>query len=612
MEQPQRIRLRLPEQDLHHLTLGSTNPKKMHEWVESLPMANVGESARLLYQLIQELNRLRTDGKTRFQLLESVRPALIHVERQLGKHYLGQSVVLPEKARKVAGLAQSLLTHLSIGYKLVAIDTIRKVRDKEYNKIATVSLHRAIGTMGEALLRCYQLYVPTPKFLWLELHQVYLLADGHGVATQEVEDKTFRRVQSSTVKDAYARTLLLATARPNQLRQQEIELVWDATEEWCGRVVINDTRANSDIFAFDLQADAPPTYRKLASQHAGDTLRSVDAKDISAQLKLAAETGKLPEKGAEFSFPRGFTRELAIHLSQAWGNLTERAFARLAASGNIDICVGIGATHYFLSDGADFEAMVRGSSLKVLHEERDNPFLKSRTLKGGQEVDATDAWSQAFDGGGGRMADNVDFSRVGVGNVDSLLAENLRSAQQQQKPKFDSYTCSIVNSSPGGYCLDWTGEMPAHIRTGELIGLREPNAKGWSIGVIRWIKQVPGKGAQMGIELLAPKATPCATRAIKPSGEMSEWMRTLLLPELRAIGQEATLITPAIAFNTGYKVLVNLAGRESKAAIYRQLNATAGFRQFLFRNIDQPVEQPVAGPAGGAPGDDFDSIWSSL
>lgn len=612
MEQPQRIRLRLPEQDLHHLTLGSTNPKKMQEWVDSLPMANVGESARLLYQVIQELNRLRTDGKTRFALLEALRPALVHVGRQLGKHYLGQSVVLPEKARKVAGLAQSLLLHLSVGYKLVAIDTIRKARDKEFNRIATTALHRAINSMGEALLRCYQLYVPIPKFLWLELHQVYLLADGHGLASVEVEDKTFRRVQSSTVQEAYVRALLLATARPNQLRQQEIELAWDATEEWCGRVVINDTRENSDIFAFDLQADAPPTYRKLASQHVGDTLRSIDAKDVSAQLKIAAEAGRLPEKGAEFTFPRGFTRELAIHLSQAWGNLTERAFARLAASGNIDVCVGIGATHFFLSGGADFDVLVRGTNLKILHEERDNPFLKSRG-KGDGEDGGGDAWSQAFDGGGGRMSDNVDFSRVALDNVDNLLAENVRSQHQLAKPKFDSYPCAIVNSSPGGYCIEWSGDMPAHIRTGELIGLQEANAKTWSIGVIRWIKQLAGKGAQMGVELLAPKGTPCATRAIKPSGEMTEWMRTLLLPELRAIGQEATLITPAIAFSTGYKVQISIDGKESRAAIYRQLNATAGFRQFLFRNLEQPAETAETdAPASGPQGDDFDSIWSSL
>lgn len=610
MEQPQRIRLRLPEQDLHHLTLGSTNPKKMQEWVESLPMVNVGESSRLVYQLIQEMNRLRTDGKSRFALLEIVRPPLLYIERQLGKHYLGQSVVMPEKSRKVASLAQALLTHLTVGYNLVVIDTVRRVKDKEQARIATTAIHRAMGAMGENLLRSYQLYLPTPRFLWLELHQLYLLAENNGLELIETEDKNFKRVQSSTIRDAYARALLLSTARPNQLRQQEIEQVWDATEEWCEYVTVRDTRENSDIFAFDLQADAPPTYRKLASQHVGETLRSVDAKPLSQKLKVAADTGQMPDKGAEFTFPRGFTRELAIHLSQAWGNLTERAFARLASSGTIEMCVGLSAMHYFLSGGEDFEKLIRGGALKVILDEKDNPFLKPRAAK--SSVAAADAWSQAFDGGGHRMADDINLGNVSYANVDRLLAEKGDHAAKQ---KFDSYQCAIVNSSPGGYCIEWSGEMPAHVRTGELIGLREEGATNWSIGVIRWIKQLAGgKGAQMGIELLAPKATPCGTRVIKQSGEMTEWMRTLLLPELRAIGQEATLITPAIAFNTGYKVMVMLNGQESRVALYRQLNATPGFRQFMFRDLDKPVEAPAgaARRAADSGGEDFDSIWSSL
>lgn len=610
MEQPQRIRLRLPEQDLHHLTLGSTNPKKMQEWIDALPMVNVGESSRLLYQLIQELNRLRTDGRTRFALLECIRPALQHVERQLGKHYLGQSVVLPEKQRKVASLAQALLVHMAVGYKLVVIDTVRKAKDKEYGRIATTAIHRAITGMGEILLRGYQLYLPTPRFHWLELHQLYLLAEAHGLDRIEVQDKSFRRVDSSSVRDCYARALLLATARPNQMRQQEIELVWDATEEWCGLVSINDTRENSDIFAFDLQVDAPPTYRKLASKHVGEALRSIDASAIASQLKIADASGQLPEKNAAFVFPRGFTRELAIHLAQAWGNLTERAFQRLAASGTIDICVGLGATHYFLSDGADFEQTVRGNRLQVLMEDRENPFL-ARAGKGGEQIDPNDAWSQAYDGGAHRMADDVDLGSVNIGKVDSLLADHLRG--REGRAKFDSYSCSIVNSSPGGYCIEWAGEMPAHIRTGELVGLREDKAPGWSIGVIRWVKQLAGKGAQLGVELLAPKAAPCGTQVLKHTGETTEWMRTLLLPELRAIGQEATLVTPAIAFTTGYKVMINMGGEQRRVALYRQLNATAGFRQFLFRELDKPEAATTQTPAPDAAGsEDFDSIWSSL
>lgn len=614
MEQPQRIRLRLPEQDLHHLSVGNANPRKMQEWVDALPMINVSESSRLLYQLVQEINRLRSDGKTRFLLLESMRPAVLHIEQQLGKHYLGQSVVLSEKARKVASLARALLDHLVTGYKLVAVETIHKVHDKELGRIATTAIHRAITTIGETLVRDYQLYLPTPRLQWLELHQLFLMAEGSGIALIEIEDKSFRHINSSTVLDAYARTLLLSTSRPNQLRQQEIALVWAATEEWCGLVVIKDTRENSDIFAFDLQTDAPPTYRKPASQHTAQTLRAIDAKNLSAHLKQAADSGQLPEKNAEFTFPRGFNRELAMHLSQAWGNLTERAFARLAASGTIDICAGLGATHHFVSDGADFEAELRGNRLKILHGHEENPFLNGRAGKSRGHVEIADIWSQAFDGGKARMADEgIAFNQMATDNMHNLVDEHTR--QQQPKHKFDNYTCTIVNSSSGGYCIEWSGEMPGHVRTGELIGLREDGADKWSIGVIRWIKQLAGKGAQLGVELLAPRAMPCAARVvIQTSGEMTEWMRTLLLPELRAIGQEATLVTPNIGFNVGHKVLINLRGVEKRVALRQQMNATAGFRQFSFRDLDAPADSAPTGgtPPGPAAAEDFDSIWSSL
>lgn len=608
MEQTQRIRLRLPEQDLHHLTLGSAQPRKMQDWIESLPLVNVGESSRLLYQVIQELNRFNTDFKARQTLLELIRTPILLVEKQLGKHYLGQSVVLPEKGRKVAALAQALHSHLATGYKLVAVDALQKPKDKEHSRIATIAMHRALTGMGLILLRTEQLYLPTPKFLWLEIHQIFLMAESHGLDKVEVEDTSFRRVSSSTIRDAYARLLLLSTARPNQLRQNDIELVWEATEEWCELVEIRDTRNAADIFAFDLQADAPPTYRKLASQHQQDTLRSIDAKQLAGQLRIAAEKGQLPDKNAEFTFPRGFSRELALHLSQAWGNLTERAFARLASSGAIDACIGLGAVHYFISGGVDFETQVRGK-LAILHEEKGNPFLQQQARQSQRISLADDPWAHAFDGGGYRMAEESSaLDRISLKSVTNMLDEQART--RDSKASFDQHSCSIVNSSPGGYCLEWVGETPAYVRAGELIGLMETGAKNWSLGVIRWVKQIPGKGAQMGIELLAPKATPCGCRVLKQSGETTEWMRTLLLPELRAIGQEATLITPSMAFSTGYKVHVALGGVHRRVALYRQLNATAGFRQFLFRDLDAPA--PGSQTTGTSGTEEFDSIWSSL
>jgi hypothetical protein len=160
--------------------------------------------------------------------------------------------------------------------------------------------------------------------------------------------------------------------------------------------------------------------------------------------------------------------------------------------------------------------------------------------------------------------------------------------------------------------------VPPQVKTGEIIGIQENADSMWSIGVIRWVKQFKNEGARMGVELLAPKADACGAQAIHKKGGVTEYMRALILPELKAIGQPATLITPNIAFHVGYKVNVNQSGHTIKAQLVKQVSSTASFNQFQYKPLTPTATQTTA--ASAAPqqqkpnkdDDDFDSIWSSL
>jgi hypothetical protein len=414
-QQAQRIRLKLPEQDLQFLTTGSDQPRKLKAWVDDLPLMNMGETSRQLYQFIQELNRLQLDSRQRFQLLEIVRPVILHVCDALGKHYLNRSVVLPDKARRVASLAQSLQGHLAGGYKLVTVRGMRKIREREARENVTVATHRAVSALTDTLMRCYQLYFPTPRNLWLELHQLYLLAEQNGFAFDEVQDDQFSVIESSTIADAYARALLLATAQPNQLRQQELATLYQATEEWSGLIDIKEAGGEADLFVFDLQQDRPPTYRTHASAAGGDS-RYID----SAQLVERLSRARAGEK-TDLHLPRGMNDALLSHLEHAWGALTERSFKRVNETGPIEICLGLGALHYYTSGQVSFESQVSSGSLQVLADEEENPFLSQRQKHGSARSihDEEDPWSQAVDSGIHRMGDdvktdNIDLSRQGV------------------------------------------------------------------------------------------------------------------------------------------------------------------------------------------------------
>ena len=612
-QQPQKIRLKLPEQDLQYLTIGSDQTKRLQAWVDELPLMNMGETSRQLYQYIQELNRLQLPFQQRFALLEIARPVILHVCRSLGKHYLNQSLVLPDKGRRVASLAQALQSHLASGYKLVAVHAISRVNDREGKRIVTAAIHRAISAMTDSLVRSYQLYFPVSRHLWLELHQLYLLAEMHHLSSLEVPDSDFSQIESSTINDAYARVLLLATAKPNQLRQQEIALVFKATEVWSDLIEIKHAGEDADLFVFDLQTDRPPTYRTHVSV-ADSESRYIDSRLLVG--KIAATLGGNRPEG--FELPDGMADNLLVHLQQAWGALTERSFKRLGQTGPIDLSLGLTALHGSLSKGVDFEAMIRGRNLQVLAQGAEsNPFLSSkpasfasdRARPGGID---DDPGSRAYDGGGHRMADDAQIDDIDFSNITGAMTKQQEATGK--KVAAEHFTCQKVNASPGGYCLEWVGAAPAALRTGEMLGVRELGQSEWAIGVVRWVKQLTTQGAQFGVELLAPRATPCGVRVLRKTGDAGNYLRALLLPALNAIGQPATLLVPSVGFHSGAKVELVANGDVGKVILNRKVNSTASFGQYEYKNA-------MAGAAGldasadaddKDGGEDFDSIWSSL
>lgn len=586
MEQPaQTVRLKLPEQDLPHLTLGADQPKKLEQWVESLPIMNMGETARQLYQFIQELNRLQIDSKLRFQLLEVVRPSILHVSDSLQKHYLNQSLVLPEKARRVASLAQALQGHLANGYKLVAVRGIRKVKDKAVRRAVTIAIHRAVTALGDTLLRCYQLYFPSPRHLWLELHQLFLLAELHGISATPVVDG---EVESS-IQSAYARCLLLATAKPNQLRQQELAGIYKAAFAWAPLIEISTASDDDDLFVFDLQADRPPIYRTHASQ-ASQSWRYIDSTRL-----VEAITAWLRAPGdSELVVPKSLNEGLLTHLQQVWGALTERAFKRMPESGEIELCFGLVGVHYFLSGKVAFETMVERGSLSVLSaEEEHNPFLANIQKSNKQKQQNADPWATAY---------QSDY-------VGETIEMGAPGSQRSEGTLPVSYHCQKVNASPGGYCLSWQGNTPSLMRTGELLALRDHPDSQWSLAVVRWVTQLPNHGARFGVELLAPGGRPVAARALRKQGLDSDFMRGVVLPELAAVGQPATLLLPTVGFNEGVKVELVEAGEPRRVQLLRRTQGASGFSQYPFRDMATPA--PTQSPEGGDD-DALDSIWSSL
>ncbi|MEQ6884270.1 GTPase [Salicola sp. Rm-C-2C1-2] len=581
--------LSLPERKLSSLSFCEASPRAFKDWVESLPLANVGESARQLYHAIIELNQLDTTPALRMKLLGLLRPQLNLTCEQLSQHFLGHSIALTAKQRKVANLAQALQRHLATGYKIV-VSQLAATAHPDRQKMANArACHRAIVSLGTTLLRASQLYAPNPDGTWYEIHQIFSWALSRQITGIAIEDPVNQYYSETTIEDAYKRLLLLGCCRPNQLRQRELQDVYGLFECWAGYTRLLHRGMAEALFVVNLNQDAPPTYRNLLRSPLTSHHLGFDSTELAERLVNLAENvdGRAPADAPEL--PTKITEALLMHLGRALGVLTKRAYKRIDSCGHLKVAVGMTATHYFCAGQITFNRFVNSQD----SARDDNVFLGAAQRR-------NDPWANAIDAGHHEAMTSPDTPINFRGAGGDIAGDN--------ELVYPLYDVSIENTSPGGYCINWDAQMPASLQTGEILGVRENNDQPWSMALIRWIRQGGQRSPQLGIELMGPGATPCALRLNNKTGSGSEFLRGLLLPEISAIGQPATLLTPRLPFQTGHRITLLRDGEQEAAQLSRRVSATSSISQFELRFRNPTGERR----RGTGDDDDFDSLWQSL
>jgi len=269
----------------------------------------------------------------------------------------------------------------------------------------------------------------------------------------------------------------------------------------------------------------------------------------------------------------------------------------MPGNGHVQVCIGMSALHYQLAGGQVFADTLQQAAAQV--QETFTPKPKE------------DVWSLAFDADS-RQADALEWD---AGALEEIHYDALPGEGDSTGPAFPIHEVQVVNHSPGGYCLSWSGEVPEQLQAGELLGVKLPEDRNWGPAVVRWVRQVPGSGTQMGVELLAPTARPCGLQLLRKAEQNSQYLRALLLPEIKAIDQAPTLIAPRLPFQEGSKVQINQQGVEQRGMLDRRRSMTVSFSVFEYHLLEQANAQPAGSPAGSGGGrqeEDFDSLWKSL
>ncbi len=590
MSESSAIRLRIPRQDLDKPGLFASEQQAVSDWVKQLPMTNVGQTTRQLYQAVAELNRVKMLPELRLTLLEQLRPPIYHVTRALCRHYLNQPLILPPQARKVAELSHRLHQQLATGFTIVAAHTSALGERSGAGLPALLiarAVHRACTDYSLNMLRHFQLYQPVEDGCWHNLHQLYALARNHDAHRQNITDAEFGLC---SVENCYKRALLIGASRPSQFRQEDFMGIFKPLTGWAARCELNEK--NEGLLAIDTTGDQPPVYGSLLESTATAGYLYLDTADLGKhllELKATAKTGALKVSEGDYAI----SVDLICHLAKTWTCIRSRTFMRLESEEQLDLCVGLSSTHHFASGELNFETLVNQAGASTLTMQQKNPFINT----GLHEHRNRDVWDSPYEHNFGHADEAMD-------SIEFDIRKNQTQQQTSSPSKYRYYEVDIVNSSAHGFCISWPCDLRIALKAGEIVGVKEALSHNWNIAIIRWISSRDDEHTQLGLELLSPSASPYGARIVSKAGSQGEYMRVLVLPAIAAIKQPVTLLTPRMPFREGQKIVINQRGKETRVQLDKKLNDTGAYNQFEFRK--------VASASDNDNDDDFEDLWGKL
>lgn len=527
------------------------------KWLDQLPTANNVRSTEQCIKKLQELNQSSYPAEERAPLLDKLRP-LVHQLIGFLSQNLKQAEIpfTPQNKRDYHAL-QSLLSEMATGYKLVvnALALTTPHREKE-DMLLRETIYFASQYLARSLLEAYLVYQPEPKNSWLELHQLYQYAEEKALQRLPVDDQ-FPDVGLPTIYNTdliYKRIVLLSLAEPYHLMRGEAREFFYLLSAWtkaCEFYPIVDAPSAGE-YALDLMADEAPHFIPSESHWNSKHGYSIDIREIQKRLDTQLQRvlrQNMIELGEEHHvlLQQRKQRDMLLRLANAWRGILRRASKRQKSAYPIKMVSGLNACHHYLSLG------------KAFTPEVDELKLKSSSIE------------------------------------PETFANAYRSALQKDRYHLNqSYTASPWwqnNFSLHGASLACSVECPKlQAAVGELVSYadarHEPTR--WKVGVVRWLKNMNDAQLELGIMNLADSAVAVAAKAIRGTGEGTDYFRALLIPKQVSLQQSRCIILQAHIYDIDTILSINMKQKMFYIKLVRLKLSTQSFSQFEFEIVEKP------------------------
>lgn len=348
-----------------------TRPKQLQDWLDSLPLTQLFDSARAVCDELARLNRTRLPAEDRLKLLEVYQPMLNRLEAEIAEDYNKAALPLPATSRQAVNLARELLIEEAYAYKLALLERTGKLKLFGARKQLAPLIEQVMRTLSNVLTLSYQSYLPMPAGVWHEMHELYRYASQQKLF--EEEDTS----GASAVDVVYKQAVLLALTDPYRLPRAELSEVRRIANQLAPLVELRfgPLPGAQQLFVIHPDTDKPP---KVAMQPSPDNEPRGNEWVVGTVLlvhRLSAVVAEL-ESGAErisvadtlYEPPK----DLLDRLIQCWGAPPKRLFRRQAGQASVQVCIGINRICRLLTGSTQQGGALRdGSSpgIPILPEE---------------------------------------------------------------------------------------------------------------------------------------------------------------------------------------------------------------------------------------------------
>ena len=539
------------------LSFCDSNTKSLNEWISTLAIMQLGDTSKALFSALLELSEFECSETLRFDLIQTLHPTIENVLGSLEKNFFNQGVITSDRNEHIIELAMLLRCYFAAIY----INIVRRSSDQlEHQKFSffalnqkknlqtarTLATFQALQQLTQLLYQQHMLYSEPVAGQWLIAHQLYDAAVTHKYHLTTLEQPA-GKPSLNNVAQAYAQLILMDIFNTNQIRQSEIQALFQCSFDWAKMLQLLPKETELTKYVVDTSKDHPPIYNKKQSSGFNPNIF------ISTNSLLDHVTATL-HKNAEYISKNEkiyLTPALKFHVQTILGTTAERRHERYEYSAQLHICFGLLTAHFYLSKAKNF-----AETLQLEHGyglQSESRFLSS--------------WDKK------ESSDNKESS-----------------IQRLSRESKAVYQADILDISVNGYRIKWTTEAPKNLRTGEYILVKETSHGHWRGGVIRWLKQSSEKSLELGLEVLAQDIFPCAVR-IQSDRHVSNYHPALILKNQNLDETKTTIILPGSQiFREQQAIHLRLGKEEVKVYLLTAQLITQSFVQFDFELLNEEDE----------------------